>query len=263
MKNDLKQQIAGSFSRYSTSYDQYAKLQKLSARYLSKNIAECKELIPEGTVLEIGCGSGMLSELLASIFVGKREMLYMDIAPGMLVKCQKRLEESGFNLRNIHFVEMDAEAISAQEEYAFIVSGLTFQWFRNLEKTVANLVEALVPGGRLVFSFLGDGSFPEWLAQCEKNRVAFTLNPLPGPDIILDSMQEKVTEINHYQKEIELSYQNVKAFFLSLKKTGAGVNILGESLSPAKLRRLIVNWENSCPSGIKLTCKVNYFSILK
>ena len=147
MANDLKRQIAGSFSLYSKSYDQYAQLQKKSAVSLINNITDCQKNLPDGPILEVGCGSGMLSETLAR-FYADRQLSFLDISSGMLNECRNRLQKLGYNHANFHFVEKDAETISDQEKYALIVSGLTFQWFNNLQTGIEKLFDALLKWNR-------------------------------------------------------------------------------------------------------------------
>lgn len=262
MQDIFKQKIAGSFSEHSSSYDQYSLLQEKSAGFLLKKIRDLRPHLPEGPVLEVGCGSGLLSTVLADIFA-KRELSLLDIAPGMLRHCRKILTQNDLNRSDIKFVQMDAENISDQGRYALIVSGLTIQWFNDLENSLLHMLEALRPGGSFIFSFLAAGSFSEWSGQCLKSRVPCTLNPLPDSQIIYDLFRDQVASLAEYQKEIRLIYPSVKDFFWSIKRTGAGVSVAGKILKVGEMKRLIANWQDESPHGVELTCNVHYIYIVK
>jgi len=259
---DRKKKIAESFSRYSGSYERYATLQKRSARVLLDTIESQASVIPQGPILEIGCGSGFLSDYLAKSFQ-ERPLDLVDIAPGMLTSCRNYLRERGLGLNNIRFMEMDAESIEFKERYGLIVSGLTVQWFANLSESLLRIYQALLPGGVFIFSFPAVGSFPEWRQQCERNKLLCTLNPLPDGKDILSLFDGRAASVVRLQKDIILSFPSVRDFFRSLKKTGAGVNVRGGNLNSRELKQLSANWQEEDGDVIRLTCKVDYFTITK
>lgn len=262
MVQSLKEKIARNFSKYSGTYDQYAKLQKLSAGCLIEIVGKNIAAIPEGPLLEIGCGSGMLSEEVIKRFP-ERDIVLLDMAAGMLLTCRKRLGRAGFNQERIQYVERDAEKISEKDKYALIISGLTVQWFHDLPGSIEKIVNALVPEGVFLCSFLGEGSFVEWQEQCEKSRVLCTLNPLPGGNILTSRINEMAKNVTFSQQTLSLSYPSVKDFFASLKKTGTGIAVSGRRNSPSQMRTLMKEWQDSSPNGVNLICKINLISITK
>src|SRR3546814_14322438 len=71
---------------------------------------------------------------------------------------------------------MDGEApIFEGEWFDLILSSLAFQWFDDLGGAVGRLAGLLRPGGSLIFSTLGRGSFARWrsahAARPEERRV--------------------------------------------------------------------------------------------
>ncbi len=262
MEHIIKKHIARTFTRYSDTYDQYAKLQKLSAGFIFENIEEIISSMPVGPVLEIGCGSGLVSEEIVKR-LPQRDLVLMDISAGMLTTCRKRLNDASLNHAGIQYVENDAEKLNEQNKYALIVSGLTLQWFHNISAGVEKIVNALLPGGIFVCSFLGEGSFLEWQEQCENSKVPCTLNPLPDFNFITKRFKEEVKDISFAQNSLTLSYPSVHDFFVSLKKTGTGVNVSGQKNSLAEMRRLIREWEQTSPNGVDVTCKINCLTITR
>jgi malonyl-CoA O-methyltransferase len=262
MKQTLKKKIAATFTRYSETYDQYAKLQKLSADFTLNKVKNSISLLPAGPLLEIGCGSGLLSEIIIKYFP-ERDVTLMDISPGMLAACRKRLVKAGLNHNAIQYVEKDAESISSRRQYALIVSALTLQWFQNPVESLGKIAHSLLPGGIFICSFLGESSFREWQDQCTKSKVRCTLNPLPDPTALTGRLKKTFGDVTLSQKKVTLSYPSVEDFFLSLKKTGTAVNVSGQKNSFADMRRLMRDWHKASPEGVQVTCYIHCLVIAK
>ncbi|PHJ38216.1 hypothetical protein P378_10315 [Desulforamulus profundi] len=81
-----KEQIRKNFCRGASTYDQYAKVQKKMAQELSNKITAVGKEFRE--ILEIGCGTGFLTELLAREFP-RANILALDISPRMIKVAKK------------------------------------------------------------------------------------------------------------------------------------------------------------------------------
>jgi len=255
----LKNKIANSFSRSSVSYDQYARLQHQSARDLAWELEQSTDILGPGPILEIGCGSGRLSEVLVRTFAD-HDIELLDIAPGMLEQCQRKLNEAGHSLDRVQFRTMDAEKIQDQGKYSLLVSGLTIQWFDNPAQGLVALMNSLQPGGRFLFSFLGQGSFAEWQQQCSRLSIPSTFNPLPDPEHLQEIIEKSSLTVKSWQHQIKITYPTVRDFFISLKKTGATTALGGQRLTAVDLRRLIREWQADCGPEVVMTYNVNYLT---
>ena len=109
-------------------------------------------------ILEIGCGTGLLTRHLVKLFPNA-EFLITDIAPEMVKRAQKHFSASS---QKIRFEIVDGELFQCSEQFDLIVSSMTFQWFECLPKALTNLVQCLRAGGILICSTLSDQSFIEW-----------------------------------------------------------------------------------------------------
>ncbi|MDP2795102.1 MAG: methyltransferase domain-containing protein [Sulfurisoma sp.] len=177
--------IARSFGRAAASYDAHSAPQRHAARRLAELIAA--EILPESPrVLEIGCGTGHLTQLLARR-VPQGDFLYVtgaagdgipcgrgvagavprdtathnflcsDIAPAMVAICRARLPD-------LRYVVMDGERPAVGAGFDLVCANLAAQWFHDLPAALARLAALLAPGGLLAISTLGAESFREWRA---------------------------------------------------------------------------------------------------
>lgn len=259
MNPAIRQQIERRFSRSAPLYDQYAGTQRLAAGELLREARRLGEALVEGPVLEIGCGTGLLSLGLADCFP-RRELVFTDLSAAMVATCRARLAAATPRPR-LSWQVLDGEAVQAEGQYALIVSGLALHWFQDLEATWQRLVRALRPGGWLLCSYQGDGSFPQWQAQCARLGLPCTANPLPAWPRLQQLLEHWPVATRFWQQEVAWRYPGARDFFRSLKRTGASTCLRGERLTPAQFRRLLREWDRSCPAGVEVTVQIHYAAV--
>lgn len=109
----------------------------------------------DGTVMDAGCGSGRVTELIAERFPNAR-IVALDGSPSMLEQARGRLE--GFGDR-ITFVLADLmHPLSVDEPVDAVFSTATFHWVPDHDALFANLAGAMNPGARLVAQCGGAGN---------------------------------------------------------------------------------------------------------
>jgi len=146
-------QVAKKFSNATDTYDQHALIQKFVAQSLASKIFN-REGPSLGTILEIGCGTGILSQYLTS-----RTDYYVltDISFPLLQKAGKKIKGN-----HILPLVVDGELPCFTACFDVIVSNLVLHWFQDPKTAIARLVACLKPGGRLYISTLGNNSLHEW-----------------------------------------------------------------------------------------------------
>ena len=132
MSETAKQRIRQRFSRAAGTYDAHAEVQKdLAARLF-------RELPEEGIdcILEIGCGTGRFTALLAERYPEGR-IIALDFAEGMVHLARKRLADKG----NVSVLCEDGERFLAAcpTTFALICANSTLQWFDDLGATLAQI----------------------------------------------------------------------------------------------------------------------------
>lgn len=149
--------IARRFGRAAASYDEHSGLQRHAAQHLAELILRT-DLPPAPRILEIGCGTGHLTELLAEQLQRRHasaDFLATDIAPAMVAACRQRLP-------GLRYAVMDGERPTVAGNFDLICTSLTAQWFRDLRGTLVRLAAMLAPGGVLAVTTVGEHTFGEW-----------------------------------------------------------------------------------------------------
>ena len=146
-----KKNIKNNFGRYAHLYDKYSSVQEEIAAELIEKIT------PHGlrNILELGCGTGNFTRLLRNKFKPAR-LKAMDISQEMVAVCRKKLPEKG-----LEFIIADAEELELNEHFDLVTSNATFQWFLDLEGTLAKYAGYLRKGGVILFSTFGPKTFRE------------------------------------------------------------------------------------------------------
>jgi trans-aconitate methyltransferase len=99
------------------------------------------------TVLDVGCGTGRLTELLAGRLPQGRA-IGIDQSANMLATARTAMRASVRG--RITFVQADASALPVTGRADAIFSTATFHWVLDHDRLFRSLFAALVPGGRLV-----------------------------------------------------------------------------------------------------------------
>lgn len=169
-------EIAGRFGARAGCYEAHAKLQEAVAKHLAALLPD----LDAPRVLELGCGTGLLSRHLVSRYPDGHFVL-TDAAPAMIAECRRNLAASG--VRHIAYEVMDAGEAGGHESLDLIVTSMTLHWLPDPVAGLMRLRTLLAPGGQLLFAMLGPDSFAEWrtvLATEGLPSGIADLPPLPG-----------------------------------------------------------------------------------
>ena len=179
----MKQKIRQNFSRAAETYDAFAQTQ----RQITNDFADrlLGNFDSPKNVLEIGCGTGYLTERLSQNL--SCPIVATDFSPAMVEAAQGTTPKA-------QYLAMDGEHLCFDQPFDWIVSSLTFQWFLNPTESYRRLKESC---NLLAFTTLGPNNFPEWREFCERNDIEFTPRPHPsvadlkallGPDIAIETL---------------------------------------------------------------------------
>jgi malonyl-CoA O-methyltransferase len=199
--------------------------------------------VPLGQILEVGCGTGFLTQGLCDRFP-QHPLQVTDLSIEMLQFCQEHLLIAG-DRSPVSFRQMDGERIATDEYYSLITANFVIQWFKQPGEVLRLWLERLKPNGILCVAFPTCRSFPEWRQRCESLQIPFTANALPDPQMLKESLST-LSENLYLQEEVFcITHRNAIDFFRGLKAIGAGVNTGGQSISAAEMKRLIRCWDES------------------
>jgi SAM-dependent methyltransferase len=134
--------------------------------------------IPTGLIVDLGCGSGLLAELLDR--VGYR-VLGIDISPAMIEIAKERVPTAEFQVESLFTAEIPACAAVVS-----IGECLNYAFDDNSDRVLNNLFQriyrALIPGGIFIFDVVTPGQVPagevvktftegqDWIVLVEKQE---------------------------------------------------------------------------------------------
>ena len=149
-----RQRVQTSFHRGAEAYDQHTPVQQRVLQHLIQQLGQYS-FAPDATVLDIGCGTGRLLELLGRCFPGV-VLTGLDLAPNMLQQAAERLPAT------VRLVQGDAEQLPfADSCFQLVLSSSTFQWLDTLQYCFEEVRRVLEPEGLFLFSLFGEGTLHE------------------------------------------------------------------------------------------------------
>jgi malonyl-CoA O-methyltransferase len=257
LADDLKQQIASSFGKAASYYDEHAEIQKEVAKRLIASLQPWRDILPSGPIIELGCGTGFVTEGLAEMYPQK-EIQVTDLSKQMVEFCKQKFSDQ----QNLTFRVQDAEDVPYEEpHYAMTISGFSPQWFKDPAQTLARWLQATKPGGLLLTSFPGNESFPEWQKQCQELGLPFTGNTLPDVEEMVVKMSVGPAQVDYYEDTVSKSYESARDFFRDLKNLGADTQRSGRSLTPKEFSLLINHWDSSAEGNIRVSYHLIFLAV--
>jgi malonyl-ACP O-methyltransferase BioC len=153
-----KERIAHCFRQAITTYDLHATVQRqVSDRLLA--LAGQVPAISYEQVMEIGCCTGMLTEMLCRQH--RVDTLFLnDLVPDFSASVSARIPEE----RMPHLLPFfgDIETLPLPDDLSLAISSATFQWLADLPGFFQRLAPALREDGFLAFSIFGPGTLAEF-----------------------------------------------------------------------------------------------------
>lgn len=151
--------VGARFGAAAARYDEHAPAQRITAGRLADAIGRLP-LPPRPRILEIGCGTGLLTRALAAR-LGPADWTVTDISPAMLARARQGPPLPG----TARYQVLDGEHPGdLPGGYDLICSSLAVQWFADLNGGLGRLAGLLAPGGHLAVATLAEGTFEEWRA---------------------------------------------------------------------------------------------------
>lgn len=253
--------VALNFSKHAHHYDNYARIQQRAAAQMMKFVPGYLLQKEEIRVLEIGCGTGLVTRNLVNLF-DNATFVISDISEEMVEVCERELPD--YARSRTEFITLDGQSPSAlknQEPFHLIVSGFTLHWFPEPQKALEQWKPLLTDDGCMVWSFLNRGSFPEWRTICQEIDVPCTLNELPDVEMMRESLGKNYT-LDVSVIPMHQVYPSSQAFLNSIRLIGAGTSDTDEVLTISQMRRLIHYWNASNPYGIEIKHLVSFLTLI-
>lgn len=150
----FKQRDAQSYDKLADDFD------ALTARYtspLASRIVAMAGITPGSRVLDVGCGTGVLTLLAARASGSGGRVVGVDLSEGMLSKAGAMAAAAGLE-QQIEFVRSDAERLQfADQSFQAVVSLYALRHFPNPQQALREMHRCCAAGGRALVAI---GSAP-------------------------------------------------------------------------------------------------------
>ena len=159
-----KPQSAEAFKRDdAASYDAVAdRFEKYTGRFtapIARALVESAHLAPDAHVLDVGCGTGILSRIAATSRASTGRVIGVDLSDGMLEQAAALARAEGVGER-IEFRKGDAEHLAFPDaSFDAVVSLYALRHFPDPMQSLREIVRVGRPGSKAA---IGVGSAPPW-----------------------------------------------------------------------------------------------------
>lgn len=208
-----KGKVRQSFAAAARTYDDFAELQ----RQVGLDLLQHFPLeVGDGPILDVGCGTGFLTEQLCS--TTSSQLLALDIALPML-----QISRRKYPAMSAGYICADAEKLPfANNSIEQIYSNLALQWAQDLSATFGGFKQVLRPRGRLVLATFGHKTLHElkaaWAAVDEHVHVNSFLS---AEQIECCLLNAGFSDICLKSVLVQTQYPSVEALMRELKGIGA------------------------------------------
>lgn len=255
------QRIRSNFSCHADQYDRYALVQQRVIARLAELFEATR--FQEGICLEIGTGTGRLSETLCRRYPRLRPVL-SDLAHGMTCHARQKLPA-------LDAVDADAASLPFGSGcFPLVFSASVYQWVEDLPGAFREVKRVLKDNGLLLLALFGEGSLGELRqahgqALAEQGRGRSThMQTFPGPSRVAAALEAAGLVVEQLLVEDELEvYPDVPDLLRSLKRIGAG-NASTERPPGLASRRVmqrmqeIYRTRHAAGEGVRATWQVIY-----
>ncbi|MDH4321813.1 MAG: methyltransferase domain-containing protein, partial [Desulfobulbaceae bacterium] len=245
-----KATIRHRFSRAAATYDAHADVQKEVAQGLAARLPAS----PPARILEIGCGSGNYTALLAERFPDA-EILALDFAPGMIEAARQRLGDSS----RLQLLCRDGEEYltSGTQSFDLITSNATLQWFDDPLAALAQMAGALHESGMLLCSLFGPGTLGELalgISVVCGRRVDLPPHRFPRLTEVRAALRGLLPELTCTEEMVQRRYGSLRELLLHIRKTGtSGWRSAAEPLLTRGRLRELEQWFLAEYGGFQVT----------
>jgi malonyl-CoA O-methyltransferase len=251
--------LVNEFNCYAGSYDQFARVQHLAADELAVFIKKYGNQLPNSKILELGCGTGLLTEQLVRRFPDSM-IIATDISSSMLDVLSQKMDHH----TRLQTLLLDANLIGGEfAGQGCIVSGMTLQWLSDPVEAIHQWMNIIHTGGFIFLSWLGDGSFPEWKKMTMDLGISYTGNILPGREI--EEQIRKNTRLNVVEYQVQrkiLEFDSAISFFKSIRNIGASTEI-HQNHDRRNMLQLCRYWDKESPKGVSVEHELHYLVLRK
>lgn len=238
--------VGARFSAAADTYDDCAEIQRAVANRL---VGFLDEIETPNRILEIGCGTGILTQKLAELFPNA-DIEAIDVAEDLVRVAEKRFVDN----RRVRCRVADALELDCDESFSLIASSSSLHWIRPLGSLFPKFASLLSTDGKLVFSLMLQGTLKE--LHESRMRVApdkRIQTQLAGKAEVLNALSAAGFEVARQEREtVNAGYESAEHFVRAIHcigVTGGPVSSMGVLLRKDELAELMRDYDQHYSNG--------------
>ena len=178
---------------------------------IADSIGEESGIRPESTVVDVGCGTGFLTQEIAARIQGRGRIVGVDLSPSMLQVAKDNLEERRL-LDSVEFRVGDAEQLPLEEAFAdAVVGNMVLHHCPRPKRALSEMTRVLKESGRLVLAdlerhkerWLRDEMADRWLGF-DLARVKKWLEDVGLQDVKVELARTKCCGVSLRGRKVEI-----------------------------------------------------------
>ncbi|NLB60788.1 MAG: methyltransferase domain-containing protein [Lentisphaerae bacterium] len=254
--------VAARFSAAADTYHQAARVQEKVAATLS-HLFPAQASLPTASsacILEIGCGTGLLTQFIRRHYPTAR-IDVVELSAPMIAQARARMH---FDER-IRWRVADLRQVPAGASYPLIVSSSSLHWIHPLAEGMNRMASLLAPGGYAVFSLMLRGTLGE-LRQC---RLAVAphkppVGNLPTYAQVRRSLRQAgLTMVTERRDVCRAVYPSAEAFVRHIHAQGLTSGLVSISHQPLNRKELqalfdLYQTRHAVKDGVRASYRVAY-----
>jgi ubiquinone/menaquinone biosynthesis C-methylase UbiE len=121
---------------------------------IADSIIKASDIKPESTIVDVGCGTGFLTQYATMHTQGNGRIVGVDLSPQMLQKAKENLSKLG-QIESVDFRVGDAENIPIEDGFAdAVVGNMILHHCPRPKRAISEMIRILKPGGRIAIADL-------------------------------------------------------------------------------------------------------------
>lgn len=158
--------------------------------HVRKAFVDALELKPSARVLEVSCGTGRDSEIIAERLGADGHLCLQDISFAMLDRCRDRL--AGATVPTTYCLSNAAYLPFPDGYFDAVFSFGGLGEFSDIRRSLAEMARVSKPGAKVV---VGDESIPPWLRETEFAKILAATNKQFLAEVPLEEMPVEAREV--------------------------------------------------------------------
>jgi malonyl-CoA O-methyltransferase len=241
----MTRSVAARFSRAARTYEGVAGIHGEVAARLLRMLARHPWPQANGGILEIGCGTGLLTRMVRKGYP-EASICAVDLAERMVSEARQRLPSTG----RLAYLVADGRNVAVRRPLGLVVSSAALHWIHPLESVFTNLHSLLAPEGILAAAIMVEGTLGELHRAREHVAAGKPVGQkMPTVRQVRGAFSKAgFVEREFFEEALTLTYESAAAFIQAIRAqgvTGGPLSTAGVPLHRSEIRALIREYDRS------------------